>query len=125
MHCPHCCSLLTISLSQFVYTDSTIVNARIDMLANDDICWYMDSNTCESLMRSDFDVEALVVAFYLVFLTTGIILLLYTIVRCVRPSSACQRPVGHLDPFKSACKSACKTLYNACKTLYEPFQKRL
>ena len=69
---------------QVVYTDASIVSAQIELLANDDMCWYMDSNTCSHLLDSDFDVEAMVVGFYLTFLTAGIILLIYSISRLVQ-----------------------------------------
>mmetsp|Transcript_1611 Transcript_1611/g.4241 ORF Transcript_1611/g.4241 Transcript_1611/m.4241 type:complete len:527 (+) Transcript_1611:110-1690(+) len=66
---------------QYVYTDATIVSAHIELLANDDMCWYMDGNTCSNLLNSDFDVEALVVGWYLVFLTTGILIFGFTVYR--------------------------------------------
>jgi len=67
-----------------VHSDQSIQRARIELVAHDGICWYLDDHACAAAVGAGFDVEALVVGMYFLFLTIAISLLAFTIYHLVK-----------------------------------------
>ena len=55
----------------------TIDAVHIELFAHEGMCWYLDGNHCKSLVSQTFDIQALMVFLYLLFLALGVVWLLW------------------------------------------------
>ena len=55
----------------------TIDAVHIELFAHEGMCWYLDGNHCKSLVGQTFDIQALMVFLYLLFLALGVVWLLW------------------------------------------------